>query len=89
MQVRPLPQLSAKAEDILDIIGNADNGTIDAILQTGASIQEIRKAFEQEEEEEYIGESPDGPEGRTKLVYKILKDDRAYHHKSEEDDYDY
>lgn len=89
MELESLPKLSAKAEEILDIIGSADEATINAILATGATYGEIQKAFEWEEEEEYIGEGPEKPEGRIKDVYDILKDSVPYQGKPENNNYEY
>ena len=45
---------------------------------------EILRAFEWEEEDEYIGTGPDEPAERVKLVYDILKDDRELYSSNEE-----
>ena len=70
---RPAP---ATASEIRNILRDPESAIVAAILKTGATCAEVLRAFEWEEEDEYIGAGPEAPEGLVKLVYDILRGDR-------------
>ena len=74
---QPSKKEQANAHDIREMLGSVDDETVTAILQTGATANEILHALEWIEDDDYLGSdvsrrmSP-----ATRKVYDILQAER-------------
>lgn len=76
--MKPLSQ-RLTSEDIVETVGRIDNASIAAILETGASREELLQAFAWfSQESDTMGEARHALSGRVEQVYCILIGDNEF-----------
>jgi NCAIR mutase (PurE)-related protein len=71
------PLKSATGQEIRSILGSVDDELVMAILDTGASLSEIKEAAEWLDDNDYMGKEVGKPmDIRVARVHKLLEQDR-------------
>ncbi|HUY68532.1 MAG TPA: hypothetical protein VMV79_04450 [Alphaproteobacteria bacterium] len=75
--MQPVKIQVATSHEIRAILGPADDETIKAIFDTGATASEVAEAFEWLNDDDYMGAALEKKIGdRVRRVYEILQGDR-------------